>query len=84
MRAIIGWPPPRDDQAMAQALPTAFSQESAGHEVPAGDQVGRSARQWQVVGPLPWGFESRYVYVTYITRNYVHYVTLRARGALYA
>ena len=33
VRAIIGWPPPRDDQAMAQALPTAFSQESAGDQV---------------------------------------------------
>ena len=33
MRAIIGWPPPRDDQAMAQALPTAFNQESAGDQV---------------------------------------------------
>ena len=99
MRAIIGWPPPRDDQAMAQALPTAFSQESAGDQVvPLG-----SGKWWGRVlvpnnGPNkdshPYkcalgcgyhgGFESRYVYVTYITRNYVHYVTLRARGTLYA
>ena len=94
VRAIIGWPPPRDDQAMAQALPTAFRFQPRECR-----RSGRSARQWQVVGPgaraeqwpqqgfapiqmrarmrLPWDFESRYVYVTYITRNYVtlRYVT---------